>query len=162
MKAQITLPEKPSPLYLVAVLDIIAVLLIFFALIPAVADQAGVPLNKMKFSSRMDTIAPEKRVSLFGRSGTPPRFHLGRKKILLENLADELMLLKGSRGIEVMVTVLDEDMKFSVLSDLESIADEVGIEVILGGRFEMESMGLGRLGKGPVEQGVQSGNESHD
>ena len=53
MRAQLTLPEKPSALYLLAVLDIIAVLLIFFALIPAVAEQAGVPLNKMKFSSRM-------------------------------------------------------------------------------------------------------------
>ena len=50
MRAQLTLPEKPSALYLLAVLDIIAVLLIFFALIPAVAEQAGVPLNKMKFS----------------------------------------------------------------------------------------------------------------
>ena len=45
MRAQLTLPEKPSALYLLAVLDIIAVLLIFFALIPAVAEQAGVPVS---------------------------------------------------------------------------------------------------------------------
>ena len=115
MRAQLTLPERPSALYLLAVLDIIAVLLIFFALVPAVADQAGVPLNKMKFSSRMDTIAPEKRVSLFGRAGSPPRFHLGRKKIDFEDLADELMRLKETRGIEVLVAVLDQNMKLSLI-----------------------------------------------
>ncbi|MDP7108003.1 MAG: hypothetical protein QGH41_13035, partial [Roseibacillus sp.] len=60
MKAQISLPERPSALYLLAVLDLLAVLLIFFALIPAVAEQAGMPLNRMKFSSRMDTISPGK------------------------------------------------------------------------------------------------------
>ncbi len=152
MRAQLTLPERPSALYLLAVLDIIAVLLIFFALVPAVADQAGVPLNKMKFSSRMDTIAPEKRVSLFGRAGSPPRFHLGRKKIDFEDLTDELMRLKETRGIEVLVAVLDQNMKFGLLSELEMVADEVGVEVILGGRFEMENTGFGGLREASPER----------
>ena len=156
MRAQLTLPEKPSALYLLAVLDIIAVLLIFFALVPAVADQAGVPLNKMKFSSRMDTIAPEKRVSLFGRAGSPPRFHLGRKKIDFEDLADELMRLKETRGIEVLVAVLDQNMKFGLLSELEILADEVGVEVILGGRFEMGNAGFGGLGETSPEEEILS------
>ena len=156
MRAQLTLPERPSALYLLAVLDIIAVLLIFFALVPAVADQAGVPLNKMKFSSRMDTIAPEKRVSLFGRSGSPPRFHLGRKKIDFEDLADELMRLKETRGIEVLVAVLDQNMKFGLLSELEILADEVGVEVILGGRFEMENAGFGGLRDTSPEEEILS------
>ncbi|MDG2487950.1 MAG: hypothetical protein P8M65_09595 [Roseibacillus sp.] len=152
MRAQLTLPERPSALYLLAVLDIIAVLLIFLALVPAVADQAGVPLNKMKFSSRMDTIAPEKRVSLFGRAGFPPRFHLGRKKIKFEDLTDELIRLKEARGIEVMVAVLDQNMKFGLLSELEMVADEVGVEVILGGRFEMENTGFGGLREASPER----------
>ena len=157
MKAQLTLPERPSVLYLLAVLDIIAVLLIFFALVPAVAEQAGVPLNKMKFSSRMDTIVPEKRVSLFGRAGSPPKFHLGRKKIQFENLADELMRLKEERGIEVLVAVLDQNMKFGLISELEIIADEVGLDVILGGRFEMENTGFGGLGETlPEEKGLSN------
>ena len=156
MRAQLTLPERPSALYLLAVLDIIAVLLIFFALVPAVADQAGVPLNKMKFSSRMDTIAPEKRVSLFGRAGSPPRFHLGRKKIDFEDLTDELMRLKETRGIEVLVAVLDQNMKFGLLSELEIIADEVDVEVILGGRFEMENAGFGGLGETSPEEEILS------
>lgn len=162
MRAQLTLPEKLSALYLLAVLDIIAVLLIFFALIPAVAEQAGVPLNKMKFSSRMDTIAPEKRVSLFGRAGSPPKFHLGRKKITFENLSDELIRLKEAKGIEVMVAVLDHDMKFGLLSELERVADEVGIEVILGGRFEMEQTGLGGLKKDPQGEETDSRDEPLD
>jgi len=156
VRAQLTLPERPSALYLLAVLDIIAVLLIFFALVPAVADQAGVPLNKMKFSSRMDTIAPEKRVSLFGRAGSPPRFHLGRKKIDFEDLTDELMRLKETRGIEVLVAVLDQNMKFGLLSELEIIADEVGVEVILGGRFEMENAGFGGTRETSPEEEILS------
>ena len=145
MRSKLSLPEKPSALYLLAVLDLLVVLLIFFALIPAVAQQAGMPLNKMKFSSRMDTIAPGKRVSLFGRGGMHPRFHLGRNQIEFEDLADELIRLKEERGIEVLVAVLDQDMKFGLLSKLEGIADQVGIEVILGGRFEMEKAGFRNL-----------------
>ena len=105
----------------------------------------GMPLNKMKFSSRMDTIAPGKRVSLFGRGGAHPRFHLGRNQIEFEDLADDLIRLKEEKGIEVLVAVLDQDMKFGLLSQLESVADQVGIEVILGGRFEMEKTGFRNL-----------------
>jgi biopolymer transport protein ExbD len=145
VKAQISLPERPSALYLLAVLDLLVVLLIFFALIPAVAEQAGMPLNRMKFSSRMDTIPPGKRVSLFGRGGPQPRFHLGRNQIELEDLAVELSRLKEERAIEVLVAVLDEDMRFGLVSELEKVADQVGIEVILGGRLEMEKTGFRNL-----------------
>ena len=146
MKARISLPERPSALYLLAVLDVLVVLLIFFALIPAVAEQAGMPLNKMKFTSRMDTIPPDKRVSLFGQSGSRPRFHIGRREIAFEDLAGELMTLKEERGIEVLVAIMDEDMPIGLISDLERIADEVGIEVILGGRLEMEKTDFRSLG----------------
>ncbi len=104
----------------------------------------------------MDTIAPEKRVSLFGRAGSPPRFHLGRKKIDFEDLADELMRLKETRGIEVLVAVLDQNMKFGLLSELEILADEVGVEVILGGRFEMENAGFGGLRDTSPEEEILS------
>ena len=43
------------------------------------------------------------------------------------------------------MAVLDQDMKFGLLSQLESVADQVGIEVILGGRFEMEKTGFRNL-----------------
>ncbi|MDP7107023.1 MAG: hypothetical protein QGH41_08100, partial [Roseibacillus sp.] len=82
---------------------------------------------------------------LFGRSGPQPRFHLGRNQIEFENLAGELSRLKEERGIEVLVAVLDEDMKFGLVSELEKVADQVGIEVILGGRFEMEKTGFRNL-----------------
>ena len=159
MRSKLSLPEKPSALYLLAVLDLLVVLLIFFALIPAVAQQAGMPLNKMKFSSRMDTIAPGTRVSLFGRGGMHPRFHLGRNQIEFEDLADELIRLKEERGIEVLVAVLDQDMKFGLLSKLEGIADQVGIEVILGGRFEMEKAGFRNLRDDSSESSI---SESQD
>lgn len=151
MKAKISLPERPSALYLLAVLDLLVVLLIFFALIPAVAEQAGMPLKKMKFSSRLDTIAPGKRVSLFGRSGPQPRFHLGRHRIDFGDLADELSRLKEERGIEILVAVLDEDMKFGLVSELERVADQVGIEVILAGKFEVEKTGFRSLREDPAE-----------
>lgn len=159
MRSKLSLPEKPSALYLLAVLDLLVVLLIFFALIPAVAQQAGMPLNKMKFSSRMDTIAPGTRVILFGRGGMHPRFHLGRNQIEFEDLADELIRLKEERGIEVLVAVLDQDMKFGLLSKLEGIADQVGIEVILGGRFEMEKAGFQNLRDDSSESSI---SESQD
>ncbi len=147
MKARLSLPERPSALYLLAVLDVLAVLLIFFALIPAVAEQAGVPLNKMMFSSRMDTIPPGKRATLFGRDGPQPRFHLGRREVAFENLEEELLTLKEERGLEVLVAIMDENMAIGLISDLERLAAEVGIEVILGGRMEMEKNDFRSLGE---------------
>jgi len=117
------------------------------------------PLNRMKFSSRMDTISPGKRVSLFGRSGPQPRFHLGRNQIELKDLAVELSRLKEERGIEVLVAVLDEDMRFGLVSELEKVADQVGIEVILGGRFEMEKTGFRNLREDSPES---EGGEDQD
>lgn len=149
MKARISLPERPSALYLLAVLDVLVVLLIFSTLIPAVAEQAGVPLNKMKFGSRMDTIPLGKRVSLFGRSGPQARFHLGRREIAFEDLAGQLAVLKAERGIEVLVAIMDEDMEIGLISDLERVAEEVGIEVILGGRLEMEKTDFRSQGEAP-------------
>ena len=117
------------------------------------------PLNRMKFSSRMDTISPGKRVSLFGRSGPQPRFHLGRNQIELKDLAVELSRLKEERGIEVLVAVLDEDMRFGLVSELEKVADQVGIEVILGGRFEMEKTSFRNLREDSPES---EGGEDQD
>ena len=73
-----------------------------------------------------------------------------------------MIRLKEAKGIEVMVAVLDHDMKFGLLSELERVADEVGIEVILGGRFEMEQTGLGGLKKGPQGEETDSRDEPLD
>ena len=51
-----------------------------------------------------------------------------------------------------MVAVLDQNMKFGLLSELETVADEVGVEVILGGRFEMENTGFGGLREASPER----------
>ena len=66
------------------------------------------------------------------------------------------MRLKETRGIEVLVAVLDQNMKFGLLSELEILADEVGVEVILGGRFEMENAGFGGLGEPSPEEEILS------
>jgi hypothetical protein len=47
-------------------------------------------------------------------------------------------------------------MKFGLLSELEILADEVGVEVILGGRFEMENAGLGGLRETSPEEEILS------
>lgn len=142
MKAKLSLPERPSGLYLLAVLNVFILLLIFFVLIPSVAQEAGMPLRRMEFESRLNTVPPDKRVALFGRSGPQPRFWLGRKRIEFANLATELKRLKDEKGIEVLVAVLDEDMDFGLAGQLEMVAYEVGIDLSLGGRFEMEQSDL--------------------
>ncbi len=142
MRAQLSLPERPSGLYLLAVLNVFILLLTFFVLIPSVAQEAGMPLRRVEFGSRMNTVSPEKRVALFGRNGQRPRFWLGRKRIESVDLVGELKRLKEEKGIEVLVAVLDEDMDFGLAGELEKVAYEVGMDLSLGGRFEMEQSGF--------------------
>jgi biopolymer transport protein ExbD len=156
VKAQLSLPDRPSALYLLAVLDILVLLLIFFALTPIVAQQAGLPVERLKTSSRLPSIHPNKKVILSARparSGPRVLYRLGSIPIVFEKIEEEIARLKEEKGIEVVVAVLDERLNLNVLFDLEEAIRDTGIDVYFGGRFPVEEAGIRKLEEPPAKPG---------
>lgn len=136
MKAELSLPERPSVLYLVAVVDVLAVLLVFFALIPVVAQQAGIVLEPAEIKSRLPTMAG--KVTLTVRSGPQPMIRLGMKKVTLEELPEALRKAKESAGIEAVVFIPDKNVNFEMLGEIGEIILDAELDVLLGGAFPVE------------------------
>lgn len=149
MKAKLSLPERPSALYLLAVLDILVVLLIFFALIPLVDQQAGAASARIEISSRVPSVDAKKKVILNVKAGAQVLYRLEGKTIELSRLGEELGRIKEERGIEVVVAVTDENMKAGVMFQIEEIAVEAGLDVHFVGRFPLEQAGFRNLKKPP-------------
>lgn len=154
MKAKLSLPERPSALYLLAVLDILVVLLIFFALIPLVDQQAGAASARIEISSRVPSVDAKKKVILNVKAGAQVLYRLEGKTIELSRLGEELGRIKEERGIEVVVAVTDENMKAGVMFQIEEIAVEAGLDVHFVGRFPLEQAGLRNLKKPPPKAEV--------
>jgi biopolymer transport protein ExbD len=149
VKAKLSLPERPSALYLLAVLDILVVLLIFFALIPLVDQQAGAASARIEISSRVPSVDAKKKVILNVKAGAKVLYRLEGKTIELSRLGEELGRIKEERGIEVVVAVTDENMKAGVMFQIEEIAVEAGLDVHFVGRFPLEQAGFRNLKKPP-------------
>lgn len=149
MKAKLSLPERPSALYLLAVLDVLVVLLIFFALIPLVDQQAGAASARIEISSRVPSVNAKKKVILNVKAGAQVIYRLEGKTIELRRLREELGRIKEERGIEVVVAVTDENMKAGVMFQIEEIAVEAGLDVHFVGRFPLEQAGFRNLKKPP-------------
>jgi biopolymer transport protein ExbD len=149
VKAKLSLPERPSALYLLAVLDILVVLLIFFALIPLVDQQAGAASARIEISSRVPSVDAKKKVILNVKAGAQVLYRLEGKTIELSRLGEELGRIKEERGIEVVVAVTDENMKAGVMFQIEEIAVEAGLDVHFVGRFPLEQAGFRNLKKPP-------------
>ncbi|MEO1837170.1 MAG: biopolymer transporter ExbD [Akkermansiaceae bacterium] len=149
MKAKLSLPERPSALYLLAVLDVLAVLLIFFALIPLVDQQAGAASARIEISSRVPSVDAKKKVILNVKAGAQVIYRLEGKTIELRRLREELGRIKEERGIEVVVAVTDENMKAGVMFQIEEIAVEAGLDVHFVGRFPLEQAGFRNLKSPP-------------
>ena len=149
MKAKLSLPERPSALYLLAVMDVLVVLLIFFTLIPLVDQQAGAATARIEISSRVPSVDAKKKVILNVKAGAQVLYRLEGKTIELSKLREELRRLKEERGIEVVVAVTDENMKAGVMFQIEEIAVRVGLDVHFVGRFPLEQAGFRNLKKPP-------------
>lgn len=154
MKAKLSLPERPSALYLLAVLDILVLLLILFALVPVIAQQAGVPLEQLSFSSRLPSVQPDKKVSLYVRSGPQVLYRLDGRPIEFSKLDAELSRMKEEKGIEVLVAVVDEELSFGEGLKIKELGLRVGIKVHIAGRLAVEKAGFRNLKKAPPKAEV--------
>jgi biopolymer transport protein ExbD len=133
MKLEMTLPERPGLLHAVPLLNIFALLQLFFLLGPALVLQSGVtvelPPSKFQMERYQNSI-----VLTLGPGEPAARIHFGRDAVTLEQLSDRLtnlwetgahaktvVLLQTDKGTpvgierEVMELVLDKGFRLAVV-----------------------------------------------
>lgn len=79
MKIEISLPEKPSFLHMLPLIDLLALVMLFPMLTSALTTQAGVELELPETSFRLQRIANPVVVSITG--GVEPQFWVGKQKV---------------------------------------------------------------------------------
>ncbi len=104
MKEKLSLPERPSGLFLLAVLDILVLLLIFFLLVTSAVQQAGMEVDRLVNSFRLRA-ANDQRVALTVTVGPPRTLYLNRKPVRITELPAEFERLRAEEGIGEVVQI---------------------------------------------------------
>lgn len=144
MKATLTLPERPSALYLLAVFDVLAAMLILFTLIPGVAQQAGMEAELVEMTSRLPSQDLGKKMSLTvlpGRLGAPVQVSLGTRRIDYQDLQGELIRAREDDGVKSIVVLADGHLDWLVINDLAFKIDAAGLRGLFAGKPSSTSQG---------------------
>ncbi len=137
MKLEMTLPERPGFLHAVPILNIIALMQLFFLLGPSLLMQSGVAVDLPPSRFQMDRYEESLVVTLKpGEPGDPlPHIHLGRDPVTREELARRLdeLRAKGAQAKAIVLLQTDTDLAVGAERDL--------IEMILSKGFRVAMVG---------------------
>lgn len=104
MKLEMTLPERPGFLHVVPVLNIFALMQLFFLLGPSLVMQSGVAVDLPPSRFQMERYDQSLVITL--GPGTPdPRIHFGRDPVTWDELASRLDQLR-EEGAQMRAMVL--------------------------------------------------------
>lgn len=132
MKAKLTLPERPAIVHLLAVLDVLVLLLVFFVLITNVEREAGVSVVSLPESNfRLPHYGP--RVVVTARSGPIPMIYVGLKRVALEELEEELKRSAEEAGAETVLLLADRMLPVAVERQIIEVGRKLGLTVMLVG-----------------------------
>ena len=132
MNRKLSLPERPSALFLLAVVDVIAVLLIFFTLVPVVAQQAGFRADFSNIPSRVPPYDITKATYIYMTPGTPPGIKIGFETVRMEEL-EEVLTKQAEGEMEWAMITADEHIHLQDALDVGFIAARAGLNVMYGG-----------------------------
>lgn len=139
MKVELSLPERPSALFLVAVVDLLVVLLIFFTLIPVVAQQAGVVMDFAELPSRAPTVHSARKTTVTITGGAHPAIYVGGQKVELEELRAELIRQREASGLEWVYVLPDKRANWDLVLGKVMVAIQAAeLKVIGGGTLPLE------------------------
>lgn len=141
MKAKLSLPERPSALFLVAVLDLLVVLLIFSTLIPVVAQQAGAVIDFAEMPSRTPNIRLAEKTTVTVTADTPPVIYLAGTRVGIEDLEAELRRKREDTGIHWVYILPDARVTIDQVNEIWFTVRAAGLKPLLGGTLPLESGG---------------------
>lgn len=134
MKLEMTLPERPGFLHAVPVLNIFALMQMFFLLGPSLVMQSGVAVDLPPSQFQMERYENALVVTL-GPGEPLPRIHLGRDAVTLGELATRLDELRKDGSVSKSMVLLQTDAGTPV-----GVEREVA-EVVLSKGFRLAMVG---------------------
>jgi biopolymer transport protein ExbD len=135
MKLEMTLPERPGFLHAVPILNIFALLLLFFLLGPALVLQSGVAVDLPPSKFQMERYQDALVVTL-GPGEPGPRIHLGRDSVTPAELAERLDKLRadGAPAKTIVLLQTDTGTPVGVEREVTELALGKGFRVALVGK----------------------------
>ena len=135
MKLEMTLPERPGFLHAVPILNIFALLLLFFLLGPALVLQSGVAVDLPPSKFQMERYQDSLVVTL-GPGEPEPRIHLGRDLVTQTELAERLDRLRagGAPAKTIVLLQTDTGTPVGVEREVTELALGKGFRVALVGK----------------------------
>ena len=134
MKLEMTLPERPGFLHAVPILNIFALLLLFFLLGPSLVLQSGVAVDLPPSKFQMERYQDALVVTL-GPGEPGPRIHLGRDAVTQAELGARLDLLRAAGAPAKTIVLLKSDSGTPV-----GVEREIA-ELVLGRGFRLAMVG---------------------
>ncbi|MES2440661.1 MAG: biopolymer transporter ExbD [Verrucomicrobiota bacterium] len=108
MKLEMTLPERPGFLHAVPILNIFALMQLFFLLGPSLVMQSGVAVDLPPSRFQMERYEQSLVVTL-GPGEPEPRIHFGRDSVTEADLAERLETLRAEGAQTKAIVLLQTD-----------------------------------------------------
>ena len=134
MKLEMSLPERPGFLHAVPILNIFALLQLFFLLGPALVLHSGVAVDLPPSKFQMERYENALVVTL-GPGEPGPRIHFGRDSVTLAELSGRLDTLRADGTPAKSIVLLQTDTGTPV-----GVEREV-TELVLGKGFQLALVG---------------------
>lgn len=137
MKLEMTLPERPGFLHAVPILNIFALLQLFFLLGPSLVLQSGVTVDLPPSRFQMERYQDSLVITLRpGLSENPdPRIYFGRDEVTREGLVERLDALREEGATTKSIVLLQTDAGTPVGVEREIT------ELVLGKGFRLAVVG---------------------
>lgn len=118
MKLEMSLPERPGFLHAVPILNLFALLQLFFLLGPSLVLQSGVAVDLPPSRFQMERYQ-ESIVVTLGPGNAAPSIYLGRDEVTLDGLADRLEKLREQSAQRKSLVLLKTDKSTPVGTERE-------------------------------------------
>ena len=134
MKLEMTLPERPGFLHAIPILNIFALMLLFFLTGPSLVMQSGVAVDLPPSRFQMDRYQDSLVVTL-GPGEPEPRIHLGRDSVNIAELSARLETLRAEGATAKAIVLLQTDTGTPVGTEREIT------ELVLSKGFRLAMVG---------------------
>jgi len=140
MKLEMTLPERPGLLHAVPLLNIFALLQLFFLLGPALVLQSGVTVELPPSKFQMERYQNLIVVSL-GPGEPEPRIHLGRDAVTLGELSERLTSLRetGAPAKTIVLLQTDKGTPVGMEREVAELVLDKGFRMAVVGKNTVEA-----------------------
>lgn len=134
MKAELTLPERPATVHLLAVLDVLVLMLVFFVLLTSITQEAGVSVGLAETGFRLKNY--EEPIVVTARGAVHPVLYVNTQSVSLEGFPEALRKAVEETGSESMFVRADERLPVGIERQIIEAGLKQGLDVALVGSRE--------------------------